>query len=252
MNQMYRLDNGSWHTRLGALLAGVLSLLLGGCASVAPPTIQQLPEIPMEARERTRLLEAGTISLANLSGPPYEFRMHAEATALVFGPAMLVGGSSADKMQSEEDQSKLGLVDPVEVVTHRFSSRVSSGFPQLKVHVVDRPLGSGDPGTLRATVTDRHAVLFQTTIWQAFHEPQSGLGSYRIAYGATAKMIRVDDGVVVWQSGCSVLGKDATNMHRMRADGGALLKQALAQAAESCADEIWGKFSGFNAPSANP
>lgn len=66
---------------------------------------------------------------------------------LLFGPAVAMG--SGDKAQSEEDQRKLGLEDPVVHVKRRLAERAAALWPALKLQVVDAVVPADVPDAWR-------------------------------------------------------------------------------------------------------
>ena len=73
---------------------------------------------------------------------------------------------------------------------------------------------------------------------------------YHMYYGARARLVRADDGEVLWSSHCQANqddGADAPNMDELMANQAERLKTWTYRAAQQCADQLADHFLGKTA-----
>ncbi len=214
--------------RFLALLA-VLPLL-AGCAATP---------IRIDQAERARLATVPVVQTVR-----YEPESFVVTTA---GKAMfgLVGTGLAASAGTEL-RLTLGLDDPARAVQTRFLEVVSRDLGVKNVRAARAPAGNkDDPSALKATIGSGVVFDFRTTSWTIVYHPKD-FGRYRTVYAGRARLVRVDDGKVLWQGLCSKRSDDdpatSPTYDELTANKGALLKATFAKNAALCADDLVAQF----------
>lgn len=133
-------------------------------------------------------------------------------------------------------QKDYKLQDPAPRIKDRLAAVLQTDFGLTNVRVVSESPEADAADTLRSTYKDGVVLDVRTWNW--------GLDNYRATYQARARLIRLADGVVIWQETCKTSvanrGKPAAAMEALLANDAELLKAQLRQAADGCADELAG------------
>jgi hypothetical protein len=73
---------------------------------------------------------------------------------------------------------------------------------------------------------------------------------YQVFYSVRVRVLRLPDPGVVWQAGCTSVGRDPKGkwtLEQLTADDGTLLKSKLDEAADACAEELDARLTGREA-----
>lgn len=224
-------------------LLGVLVLVaVAGCETPKLAT----PDVPRDMTEpsdRAGLAAADAIYFAHHAPNPFAYRSGAKGLAFLLGGPGTIGIEERIAESMRQD-----IRDPVAIAKQRFMSRFSARFDPGKLRNVDEPLQGEDASQLRMLSADAALIDFKTMSWEVHQAASEGLGLGRSAYAIRGRALRPRDRQVVWQDQCQVSDADLKKMSELRENKHALLQQRLNSAAETCADELFGRFLGGEPP----
>jgi hypothetical protein len=143
---------------------------------------------------------------------------------------LAIGGPIAE---GSDLRTAHGVEDPVIRVKERVLSAFEDRYRLANVTRVAQPSGRLSADTQYNALS---GVLLEvrTTKW--------GIDNNRAKYAAGVRLVRLADGVTLWNAVCNevVADKDKPSPAReaLRADNGALLKAKLNQAADACGEQL--------------
>jgi len=165
-------------------------------------------------------------------------------------PAPTYNGYVDQRSIDVRDQT--GIEAPLDRIREGFVTRLTGplGYPAI----LKRPpvmAASDAPDDIRASVKAPLVLDFATRSW--------GLGNLRgggepkpddpiyVHHNVRARLVRMSDTRILWQAVCGLRGypgDEAVKFSALLANGGALLRQKLAAAADRCAAELVEFFQG--------
>jgi hypothetical protein len=126
--------------------------------------------------------------------------------------------------------------------------RLGAGFAEYTgVAVVNVDTVVDDPGdltALRRITGSGYALIVRTRDWRLHQDGHAFSNRAAFKYVFEARLVRVDDGEVVWRDRCGRTGTTETPINRWEEDNAALLKSNIARAIDHCADQIV-RYLGF-------
>lgn len=161
--------------------------------------------------------------------------------AAVLSP--LFGAAIAGAKTGEEMVKKFSITDPALHLRDAFLKGLQEK-PPLNVEMVAEDPGE-DARDLKKRLADGFVLDFKTIVWDLTvfvmdHD------HYRVEYWGRARLIRLDDGKVLFKETCKYMGHDPKGsrptLEEMVKDDGTLLKAKLDEAAEACAAELKQRF----------
>src|SRR5262245_15025749 len=207
----------------------VASLLLAGCAVEYTQTDLQ----SLKRADRASLREATDV-----------------AVVLYPIPAPTYNGYVDQRSIDIRDQT--GIEAPLDRIREGFVTRLTGplGYPA----VLKRPpvmVASNAPDDIKASVEAPLVLDFATRSWgwgnlRGGGDPKPDDPIY-VHHHVRARLVRTPDNQVLWQAVCGLRGypgDEAAKFSALLADGGALLRQKLAAAADRCAAELVEFFQG--------
>ena len=137
-----------------------------------------------------------------------------------------------------------GLEDPAIAL----APRLDAGFAEytgVTVVTVDRVVN--DPGNLAVLrqITDSgHVLVVRTHDWRLHQDGTAFSSRAKFKYMFDVRLVRVNDGTIVWRERCGRTGTNETPLDRWEEDNAALLKSNIVRAVDYCAEEIV-RYLGF-------
>lgn len=153
---------------------------------------------------------------------------HRAAGILVSPLLVIVGASQGMTLRNE-----FGLEDPAPQVKARLVTALQSDLGVARVRFVDEPPVNDAITTLDREFRNGIVLDVLTLKW--------GLYNARAQYSARARLIRLSDARILWEATCkSVAGEKepSPELETLKANGGALLKARISEAASICADQL--------------
>ena len=218
------------------LAAMIVPALMSGCATTVG------------------LSESDRAGLKNSAAPTYTLlysslgsnglMVTTQSTALA-GP----GAAFLAVKNGKEWTEQHGLTHPLAPVRNRLVSKLKSDFGLYSVKNIDKEIDvSNDaPEKLRAQLgmdkgtlldlTGTYQVIYYATNWSHFH----------MYYNARARLLRLDDGKVLWQGNCRTDVEDPDNkptFDELAANKAARLKEWLNRGAAECSNQLLNQVAG--------
>jgi hypothetical protein len=188
--------------------------------------------------------------------PRMKFIFHSEENAKGesvgkwFGPIGMIGGGFSDiqkgQAYGEILLKKYEIQDPVLRVKTKIIELLAHDANIANIQTFDTIIPSEDTASLKQSLDGEMAIDFKTMSWAMFSNketPERFTGMYR----TRARLIRLEDGKVVWEGECHLKQHDvkkAPTFEELTANQGALLKVIFQEDADACADEIASLFLG--------
>lgn len=172
-----------------------------------------------------------------------------EAIGKYFGPMGLFTGAWSDIRSAQALGDKLvqgyGLQDPVLRVKSRSIDLLArENFRNIQPY--DSQLPEDDLGNLKQKLDSDMVMDFKTITWVLASNPKDPK-RYLDSFRARSRLIRVEDGKVLWEGECGFKKHDpksALTIDEMLDNQGTLLKTLFQEDADACADEIVSQFLG--------
>lgn len=157
-----------------------------------------------------------------------------QAGAAVLLP--LLGGAIAAAKTGESMRKEYQFADPVVHFRDAFLRKM--GETQTIDFVLASEASSEDPSVLKQSLSTEFALEFKTVVWTL-----AVFGNqHRIEYWGRVRLIRLDDGKVVWKETCKFRTADPASNERtledLLRDNAALLNQEFLAATDQCAAEL--------------
>ena len=189
--------------------------------------------------------------LAQLGATEPVYAVHLEQAPLFIGDPMggvlgfvisaAIARSRGDTVAQENE-----IKDPVYILKESFLADLVQNHGVKNLKVLDEPQPDDNIETLRSALR-RGSVLEFKTIASGLSHPNGWTFYYAYAYYAKARLLRLTDGKVLWQSTCSSEGKTREWMGTFTANGAKLLKAEMETTAKECARQLLDHFSGKSA-----
>jgi hypothetical protein len=234
MRDAYRLD-------VGILTASAACVLvLSGCGGVRP----------LAVGEMDRIRAAPKITAAVYQPTP-AFRQRGaydENWNVLFGPIGVAATESRARAAGEATRLRVGLEDPAFVVRDRFVAGLNTELG-IAAPADQQVVSTDDIDELVQKLGPAGVVLeFKTIDWGIGSAwlPFKGDIGYGVFYMGSARVIRLEERKVLWQSLCFGGTPDdkRTTAAAFLENEGALLKQGLLAAGESCAEGLLRQITG--------
>jgi hypothetical protein len=153
------------------------------------------------------------------------------------GIALIGGGGLAVKWGAAWTKD-YGLADPAIAL----APRLGAGFAEytgITVTNVDGVVDDPDDLTaLRRITSSGHMLIVRTRDWRLHQDGTAFSTRAKFKYMIDVRLVRVDDGAIVWRQRCGRTGTNETPIERWEQDNAALLKSNIARAVDYCAEEI--------------
>ncbi|HEV8700662.1 MAG TPA: hypothetical protein VGV60_05260 [Candidatus Polarisedimenticolia bacterium] len=266
-----RARAGSLPSTVCLLLA--IALAVNGCAVAVLVRDRLGVGKGVEQGELARLRDQPEVLAIHYAAPPFLVRRTAlkRRTGLAGleagGPAALLllpvivpivirinaGVAAANEAQEAGERAEgaeltheVGLGDPVVLLKERLASRLAGEISRIRPVV--EAMHSDDLKSLKQAFGSATILDVKTTGW-GLHYHMEDTKTFFALYRVRARLIRLDQDKVVWQAEltCAAGGDrqfGLPTLEELRANGGALLKTAIAQAAEVCAEPLLTRFRG--------
>jgi hypothetical protein len=266
-----RARAGSLPSTVCLLLA--IALAVNGCAVAVLVRDRLGVGKGVEQGELARLRDQPEVLAIHYAAPPFLVRRTAlkRRTGLAGleagGPAALLllpvivpiviginaGVAAANEAQEAGERAEgaeltheVGLGDPVVLLKERLASRLAGEISRIRPVV--EAMHSDDLKSLKQAFGSATILDVKTTGW-GLHYHMEDTKTFFALYRVRARLIRLDQDKVVWQAEltCAAGGDrqfGLPTLEELRANGGALLKTAIAQAAEVCAEPLLARFRG--------
>jgi len=102
----------------------------------------------------------------------------------------------------------------------------------------------GDLTALRRITDSGYVLIVRTRDWRLHQDGNAFSTRAAFKYVFEARLVRVDDGEIVWRDRCGRTGTTETSISRWEEDNAALLKSNIARAIDYGAEEIV-RYLGF-------
>lgn len=226
-----------------ALLWAVAGLALSGCSywsRPVPELLGQLPDVP-------------TVRLVHYPSPPMKMKRaaHVGVGWVAGGPGGIVLGHRIHQVTGKAMLAEYEIPYPVEQVQDRLAEAFRKGLGMHNLTVHPEPVGSlaelpeAVPGEW---VFRLHAEKVKFSFFIADWD------HYRLKYNADLRLVRRDDGRVLWKGECHYnsnrserppeWGEGNPTLDEIEAARGDMLREILSEAADSCADQLLVQFMG--------
>jgi hypothetical protein len=215
------------------ILGGTM-LLISGCAT---------GPIAMNDAQRAEIRSAKTVNVIyhGLLGPVVQTAKNAVTFHFSMG---LAGWDSIGAKIMKEN----GIEDPMLTARNRLVDRlkVEGGMKNLVASRETVPIDLENVEKLRQRygkglylqiIPGRWIIIYYASNWSKYH----------MIYGATARLVRADDGKILWNAVCGLDrddGDNAPTMDQLLANRAALLKTWTRESAQKCADTLTNAFLG--------
>lgn len=192
-------------------------------------------------------INLGQGELAQIRQQPIRAVRYTPAPFVEFTPGnALLGpiGGAAAVLHGKTLEKKYDLTDPAAAVEREVSAGLSR-TDGLVIRPDDSVLTKDSPKDLQAVFHHGLVLDFRTLGWQMIYYPADWV-RYRVQYAARARLVRVDDGRVLWQAVCKLLEKNshhAPTLGELEANNAALLKAHLHKLGEKCSKELLADFA---------
>lgn len=229
-----------------ALLLGAMFLLVHGCSSTA--RIQESELLELRGSPNITAVHYSP-SLFMLVLPETSVRTGLGFAFGSFGSGMSAGvsvGGDKESRPAPELAAQFSLQDPAMRVKDSFTARLERELGFRNIRSENEALAEDDVKAAEERFGPGAVIDFRTTHW--------ALASYtrKHVYYHTPLKIRAriigPEGSVIWKAACSYKaekGKDSPTFEAATAEGGALLKRMLSDAADYCAQELFLKLKDF-------
>jgi hypothetical protein len=213
--------------KLAAILLTAL-IVFAGCAVEHTQT----DLVALRQADRMTLREASDVAVVTYAPPAPTFNGYVD-------------------QRSIDIRAQTGIEAPLDRVRERVVARlVELGYPAA----LKRPpvmVSSDGVEAIRASVTAPLVLDFDTRSWglgnlRGGGEPKPDDPIYTHQHVRT-RLVRLSDGKIIWRAVCGLRGyrgDETAKLKDLLADGGVLLRQKLAVAADGCADELVGFLQG--------
>lgn len=202
--------------------------------------------------ELARLRENPSTSVHALSHKPSPFILMSAAkvgTGALFG---LIGGAVAANSMEKAGQELIAacsVTDPALTVRDRIAQAMQDAYGvRPTVQIVDEEAAVTDSLPHLKQRFNSGIVLDTRTLgWQLIYYP-ADWGHHFVVYAGRARLLRLDDGKVLWDGRCVQKLPDPKESRRTvddyRANDGQLLRAKIAEAAEGCATALIAQLNG--------
>lgn len=222
-----------------------LLLLLVGCASPSQRQVGPAWE-RLSQPELARLGTEERVSVVNATGAPLSFSsqssINSQRAGLLLGPigmlATASGAHSRSQSAGKDLQVRLGLPDPNELLLESFVSRAALDPTLPAFEPVNLTIANNELPTLRGKVATPSVLELRTEGWQAGQFTLKTGVPDRLVYRARARLIRPQDGAVIWTATCSA-GTDAgTDLDAPTSESPKIVQEKLRRLVDACADTL--------------
>lgn len=221
------------------IVMGVMIIqVLSGCA-----TTPKIP--PLTPQELSSIRQDHITILVHQTPPPFR---HGTSNSDGFGMTFGVIGSSVAEAMAKRSGETIRKNASIENPILRVKNKVVAALlAEGKIaspatdEIIDSNL-KGDPASLGLSVL---ALEFRTAHWGiGALSKLFGANLYTVSYTAEAGLIRLQDKKILWTGRCNAFtpeDKKAT-LEELQKNGGALLREEMAEVADRCADSLWRQF----------
>jgi hypothetical protein len=173
-----------------------------------------------------------------------------ESIGKYFGPVGLIAGAMSDLRAAQTIGESLlreyGIEDPVLLVKVKVTDALARQANFNNIRPVSVAIPNENPVDLKQTLDSGMVIDFKTITWMMQYTAQDP-SQYTIAYRAHSRLVRLDDGKVLWEGECSNRPqglKTASTLEELTANQGSLLKARLQEEADFCADNLFARLEG--------
>ncbi len=215
-------------------------LLLVAVSGCAPAPIK------IDRGELARLKDEPELHAIRVGSPSLDVKTRAGEAVGQLGLIGLAVQAGVYDTMGERMMKEHALVDPAARVQERFLASLATELGLNAVRVTPEPVPSDEPAALRATLGRGLVFDFKTLAWLLWYDPNRWSG-YHVGYAVRGRLVRLDGGTVIWQGACDPpfdRSQPGPTMEQLVANGAALLKAKLAEAADRCAVELVNQLLG--------
>jgi hypothetical protein len=157
--------------------------------------------------------------------------------------AMAVGGSGFLAIKNgKEWTQEHGLGHPLAPVRDRLVGKLKSDYGVYSFKPVTQEIdaASDTPEKLREQLGAKGIVLDLTGVYQVIYYA-TNFSRFHMYYNARARLVRLDDGKVLWQANCRTDVEDPDNkpnLDELKANNAARLKEWLNRGAAECSNQL--------------
>jgi hypothetical protein len=221
-------------SNLLSLVVCLAAALLFGCAS---------GPVAMNDAQRDELRNAGRINVVYHGPAGPGITQAANVVKFHFTMGIAGWGTPAAVILKEN-----GIEDPMIAVRRRLTDRLSAegGFKNLRLADAALPLEEASVADLQKRYGKGLHLQIYPTAWTVVYHV-SNWSRYYMMYGAVARIVRADDGTILWSGHCSVRrddGDKAPTIDELMANRAALLKVWARDASRQCADQLADAYLG--------
>jgi hypothetical protein len=216
------------------LLLVSLGAMLAGCAG-APVGISDA--------QRAELRSAGPIRVVYYGPAGPGITQATNVVKFHFSMGLAGWGTPAAVILKEN-----GIEDPMIAVRRRLTDRLAAegGFKNLRLADAALPLEETSVADLQKRFGRGLHMQIYPTAWTVVYYV-SNWSRYYMMYGAIARVVRADDGAILWSGQCSVRrddGDKAPTIEQLMGNRAALLKVWARDASLQCADQLADAYLG--------
>jgi hypothetical protein len=223
----------------GRLLRLAVFVLAAGVACAGTKSL------PLAATDRAGIASAPVVH--GVVRTPDRFSVRTPGGAVAGGGGLLGGLGSLElfREKGEAMRTRHGIPDPALRVVAQLGAALGEDVGAPPLGLVKEPIPSDDPQAIAARFERGLVLDARTEYWELLYYP-TDWSHYRLAYRASARLIEAPSGRVLWRDEC-VIESDETGprptLEALEADGAALLKTMLEQAADACAARLRAGFA---------
>jgi len=188
----------------------------------------------LDRNELNRLKDEPSIAVVYYRAPDFIVAIPEASSLFVGGPIYMATAKSA----GERMIRKYELQDPTLRVRDSLISALAAELNVKSFEVAPEPLENDNLDTISARFPKRLVLDFKTALWTLMtSEPLSD--KRRLFYEVRARLLRTEDGTLVSRAHCMYRARPMPEgWDDLTANGGALLKARLEQAADACAARL--------------
>jgi hypothetical protein len=201
--------------------------------------------VPLAAADRAAIAAAPVVHAVVRTADRFSLRTPGGAVA---GGGGILGGLGSLELFREKGEAlrtRHGVGDPALRVVAQLGAALGEDVGAPAVGLVKEPVTSDDPQAIAARFQRGLVLEARTEYWELLYFP-TDWAHYRLAYRASARLLAAPSGRVLWRDECAFESDDAAakpTLEELEANGAALLKTMLEQAADACAARLRAGFA---------
>lgn len=203
--------------------------------------------VPLAAADRAAIAAAPVVHAVTRT--PDRFSVRTPGGALGGGGGVLGGLGSLElfREKGEALRTRHAIPDPALRVVAQLGAALGEDVGAPPAGLVPEPVSSEDPRAIAAGFRSGLVLDARTEYWELLYYA-TDWEHYRLAYRASARLIEAPSGRVLWRDECLIESDEngaSPTLAALEANGAALLKTMLEQAADACVARLR---AGFGQP----